>query len=101
MNITATATFAEALGFPAGSSVSAYRFTVNTGGTGTHQDVAPGADVATFALTAPGDYVGTTQALDATGTPFGPIITSNTLTIAAPATISLSMPATMVLTETP
>ena len=58
------------------------------------QSIPPGTTTATFANVAPGTYTASAQAVDATGVALGAAATT-TFTVAAPATISLSLPASI------
>ena len=90
-------TFADVPGFPAGSSVSGYQVTLTNGTAVVSQAFPVGSLSGDLDVTEVGDYTATMQALDASGVPFGRIVTSNTVTIAAPATVTLSLPASITL----
>ena len=91
-------TYAEVPGFPAGSVVDHIVATV-TGAASSSQSVAPGTSSVSFSLAA-GSYTFSVQAADASGAFFGSPVTGS-FTITAPATVSLSLPASVTATQGP
>ena len=101
----AVATIAYALSaptFPAGSAVANVVVSITdtsvTPPVATTQTVADGTTTVTFANVAVGSYTASAQAVDATGAALGPAATT-TFTITAPATIALSLPLTLNITQ--
>ena len=85
-------------GQPSGTVVSGVRVSLvpTAGGQSLVDNVAQALAVglsATFDVTTPGDYTATLQALDELGNAFGPVTTTNSVTIAAPTTVTVQVPA--------
>lgn len=96
-NAVLTITYAKTSGFPAGSVVDhiAVSITDTTAvpPTSVTQNLPPDTGSATFVNVAPGSYTFSVSGQDVTGAVFGTPVTG-TFTITAPATVTLSLPAT-------
>lgn len=89
-NVNFSVQFADQGGFPAGSAVDHLVLTV-TGPESSTVNLAPNATSASVTISAAGGYTASVQAVDATGDHFGTAAIA-TFSIAAPATVTLSLP---------
>ena len=99
-NAVATLTYADVPGFPAGSVVDHVDVSITNTATSavTTQHVAPGTAAVTFSNVDPGSYTASAQALDGSGNTLGTAVTAS-FSITAPGTVSLSLPASLVVAQ--
>ena len=93
MQVIGTIAYADVPGFPEGSVVDHVLVSIinSTGGVA-QQSVAPSTASVTFDGVAAGDYTYSIQAFPVSGAGFGTPVTGS-FTVAAPATITLALPA--------
>lgn len=98
--LTSAISYADTPGFPAGSSVDHVLVNLVDAGSGTvvaSQSVAPGTGSVSFANIAPGTYTANAQAFPASGAGYGSAVVSAPFTVAAPVTVTLSLPSAVTL----
>jgi hypothetical protein len=92
---TITIGFTDTPGFPAGSAVDHVRLTVTGAlGSSASQAVAVGVTSVNYTFGVPDTYTVTVQAVAADGSVFGTPV-STTFVVAAPATVTLSLPSSV------
>jgi hypothetical protein len=97
-DLVTTVAYADVPGFPDGSAVDHVLVTLTeAGGAVLSQSVAPGTASVSFLAVGPGTYTASVQAFPATGAGYGSAVVSNPITVAAPVTVTLSLPSTAAL----
>ena len=98
-NAIAVVTYADVPGFPSGSAVSHIVATItDSKGVATTQTVAPGTATVEFDNVAPDAYSISVAGVDSSGAVLGSPITG-TFTITAPATVTLSLPSAVSVSQ--
>jgi hypothetical protein len=98
--ITGSVVYADVPGYPEGSVVDHILVTLTASGNAANSQsasVAPGTASVSFDNVQPDTYTASVQAFPATGAGYGTAVASNSIMVAAPVTVTLSLPASLVI----